>query len=125
MEALPTAKEADVSLPQDGLKTLRDLYLNEGDDPRPQTKFNYAWALIRSKSKSDQKQGVSLLLEIYKAFPNRRRECLYYLALGEYKLGNYRNARKFNETLLQLESRNVQALELRKLIDDRVRSGTS
>ena len=29
-------------------------------------------------------------LEIYKENPSRRRECLYYLALGEYKLANYR-----------------------------------
>ena len=34
--------------------------------------------------------------EIYTAEPNRRRECLYYLALGYYKLGSWENAKKFN-----------------------------
>ncbi|KAJ3216105.1 mitochondrial membrane protein [Dinochytrium kinnereticum] len=61
-------------------------------------------------------------LEIYKENPSRRRECLYYLSLGNYKLGNYRDARKFNETLLQMEPRNPQAVQLRKMIDEKVRS---
>lgn len=34
--------------------------------------------------------------EIYRAEPARRRECLYYLALGHYKMGNFEEARKFN-----------------------------
>lgn len=36
------------------------------------------------------------LLEIYREEPTRRRECLYYLALGYYKLGNFEDARRFN-----------------------------
>ena len=34
--------------------------------------------------------------EIYRAEPGRRRECLYYLALGYYKMGNYEDAQRFN-----------------------------
>lgn len=34
--------------------------------------------------------------EIYRAEPQRRRECLYYIALGHYKMGNVEEARKFN-----------------------------
>lgn len=37
--------------------------------------------------------------EIYRAEPTRRRECLYYLALGHYKMGNYDDARRFNGML--------------------------
>ena len=37
-------------------------------------------------------------IEIYRAEPTRRRECLYYLALGHYKMGNYEEARRFNGT---------------------------
>ena len=41
---------------------------------------------------------VAMLLcaELYRAEPGRRRECLYYLALGHYKMGNYEEARRFN-----------------------------
>lgn len=34
--------------------------------------------------------------DIYRSEPTRRRECLYYLALGYYKMGNYDEARRFN-----------------------------
>ncbi|KAI9098739.1 hypothetical protein DFS34DRAFT_87882 [Phlyctochytrium arcticum] len=146
MDTLPHASEAEVSLsPQelevcgritshshsaffepptadDRLQVLRNQFIDEGEKPRPQTKFNYAWALVRSRSRHDQQEGIKLLHEIYKDLPSRRRECLYYLALGEYKLGNYKDARKYNETLLQVEQRNQQSLTLRRLIDDKVKS---
>jgi Fis1 C-terminal tetratricopeptide repeat len=65
------------------------------------------------------------MIEIYKESANRRRECLYYLALGQYKLGHYNEARRFNDVLLEREPRNMQALSLKSLIDDRVARGFS
>lgn len=38
--------------------------------------------------------------DIYRAEPSRRRECLYYLALGHYKMGNYEEAKNFNGALV-------------------------
>lgn len=64
-----------------------------------------------------------LMAEIYKEAPGRRRECLYYLALGQYKLGHYNEARKYNDLLLDKEPRNMQALSLKALIEDRVAKG--
>jgi mitochondrial fission 1 protein len=61
-----------------------------------------------------------LLSEIFRTSPERRRECLYYLALGNYKLGNYGEARRYNDLLLEREPANMQALDLRTLIDDKV-----
>ncbi|KAJ3057315.1 mitochondrial membrane protein [Rhizophlyctis rosea] len=122
MDSLPYAAEVESDLAPQEIDILREQYMKEIEKPRPQTKFNYAWALVRSRTKLDQELGIQLLHDIYRDLPNRRRECLYYLALGEYKLGNYRNARKYNDTLLQLESQNPQALSLRKLIDDKVKS---
>lgn len=61
-----------------------------------------------------------LLSEIFRTSPERRRECLYYLALGNFKLGNYANARKYNDLLLDNEPGNLQATNLRALIDDKV-----
>jgi fission 1 protein len=45
---------------------------------------------------------------------------LYYLALGNYKLGNYAEARRYNELLLELEPANLQAGSLKGLIDEKV-----
>jgi len=60
------------------------------------------------------------LTEIFREAPERRRECLYYLALGNYKLGNYAEARRYNDLLLEKEDQNMQAQSLRGLIEDKV-----
>ncbi|RKO96632.1 hypothetical protein CXG81DRAFT_9379 [Caulochytrium protostelioides] len=123
MESLPYASEAERALSRDEFNALKQQFVREqGGEVRPQTKFNYAWALVRSRARHDQEEGIRFFHEIYRENPQRRRECLYYLALGQYKLGNYREARRFNETLLQIEQANPQALSLRRLIDEKVRA---
>lgn len=76
--------------------------------------------LVKSNSRNEQQEGVRLLSDIFRVSPERRRECLYYLALGNYKLGNYAEARRYNDLLLEKEPANLQAADLRKLIDDKV-----
>lgn len=63
---------------------------------------------------------MQLLSDIFKTTPERRRECLYYLALGNYKLGNYAEARRYNDLLMEKEPGNLQASSLGQLIDDKV-----
>lgn len=127
-------------LKTDELQVLRAQYEKEGEYVGVQTKFNYAWVsshkvshnplqrrsvtviqgLIKSSSRGEQQEGVRLLSEIFRNAPERRRECLYYLALGNYKLGNYAEARRYNDLLLDHEPSNLQAGSLRSLIDDKV-----
>jgi mitochondrial fission 1 protein len=116
---------------------LRSQYEKEGEHVGVQTKFNFAWVgiyiplfhqlsansfqgLIKSTTRPDQQEGVRLLSDIFRTSPERRRECLYYLALGNYKLGNYAEARRYNDLLLDKEPANMQAASLRGLIDDKV-----
>jgi fission 1 protein len=68
----------------------------------------------------EQQRGVQLLADVFRTSPDRRRECLYYLAMGHYKLSNYQEARRYNDILLELEPDNMQALSLRALVDDKV-----
>jgi len=85
--------------------------------------FSYSYVLqglIKSDVRGEQQEGVRLLSEIYRHAPERRRECLYYLALGNFKLGNYAEARRYNDSLLNIEPANLQAASLRGLIDDKV-----
>lgn len=84
------------------------------------TKLTAPQGLIKSSSRNEQQEGVRLLTEITRTAPERRRECLYYLALGHFKLGNYAEARRYNEILLDHEPTNMQAGSLRNLIDDKV-----
>jgi fission 1 protein len=119
------------------LQVLRSQYEKEGEHVGVQTKFNFAWVgayslrnphalltlfqgLIKSTTRQDQQEGVRLLSDIFRTAPERRRECLYYLALGNYKLGNYAEARRYNDLLLDKEPANMQAASLRGLIDDKV-----
>ena len=76
--------------------------------------------MIKSNQRNEQQLGVQLLSDIFKTTKERRRECLYYLGLGNYKLGNYAEARKYNDLLLDKEPNNLQAASLRTLIDDKV-----
>ncbi|KAF1811852.1 mitochondria fission 1 protein [Eremomyces bilateralis CBS 781.70] len=118
--SLPYAAEVESPLKPDELQVLRAQYEKEGEYVGIQTKFNYAWGLIKSSSRSEQQEGVRMLSEIFRTSPERRRECLYYLALGNFKLGNYSEARRYNDLLLEFEGENMQAGGLKTLIDDRV-----
>ncbi|KAF8892090.1 hypothetical protein BD779DRAFT_1510819 [Infundibulicybe gibba] len=104
---LPYAADAEVSLSFDELDVLRIQYQRElaQDHVTVQTKFNYSWGLVKSP-------GVRLLQELYRAEPTRRRECLYYLALGHYKMSNFDEAKRFNALLLEKEPTNMQAHSL-------------
>lgn len=90
------------------------------DRPRTEPSSPLPQGLIKSNHRSEQQEGVRLLSEIFRSAPERRRECLYYLALGNYKLGNYAEARRYNDLLLEHEPGNLQAASLRQLIDDKV-----
>ncbi|EGN96596.1 hypothetical protein SERLA73DRAFT_154104 [Serpula lacrymans var. lacrymans S7.3] len=116
---LPYAADAEVSLSYDELEVLRLQYQKElvQSHVTIQTQFNYAWGLVKSPLRDHQVEGVRLLQEIYRAEPTRRRECLYYLALGHYKMGNFDEAKKFNGLLIEKEPTNLQAQSLGSLID--------
>ncbi|KJZ78045.1 Mitochondria fission 1 protein [Hirsutella minnesotensis 3608] len=116
----PTSNAIGRPLNPSELNVLRAQYEKEGEMVGVQTKFNYAWGLVKSNSRSDQQLGVRLLSDIFRLSPERRRECLYYLALGNYKLGNYGEARRYNDLLLDKEPANLQASDLRHLIDNKV-----
>ncbi|PKI82758.1 mitochondrial membrane protein [Malassezia vespertilionis] len=116
---LPYVVDAQTSLSPAELQVLRDQYDAESSSGHitTQTKFNYAWALIKSPARQQMLQGVALLTDIYRSDPPRRRECLYYLSLGHYKLGNFDEAKRFNGLLLEREPANLQAQGLNELID--------
>ncbi|RHZ68888.1 hypothetical protein Glove_292g27 [Diversispora epigaea] len=117
---LPYAADAESSLSHEELNVLKRQFEREGNDVTTQTKFNYAWGLIKSKKKPEQQLGVRLFAEIFQESRERRRECLYYLALGHYKLGEYTRAKEFNNQLLEKEPNNMQGQSLKQLIEDKL-----
>ncbi|KAM4714123.1 mitochondrial fission 1 protein [Anableps anableps] len=110
---------SDVVAPED-LKKFEKKYNNEllKGAVSKETKFEYAWCLIRSKYTEDIKKGVLLLEElVHKSSKDDSRDFLFYLAVANYRLKEYEKALKYIRTLLRNEPGNKQALELEKLID--------
>jgi len=122
MTELPYAADASISLSYDEIQVLKLQYQKEEEAGHVtvQTKFNYAWGLVKSPQKEAVEEGLKYLQDIYRAEATRRRECLYYLALGYYKLADYENAKRFNTLLMDKEPSNMQAQSLNQLIDKAV-----
>ena len=115
MSLLPTIQNAFQSLSYEEFKEIENNYFSSSSSSNSvnfQLKFNYSFALIKSTQKTDQKKGVNLLREIYLDVPQKRKECLYYLGLGEFKLGNLKEAKNYISTLLEKEPLNLQVKEL-------------
>jgi len=119
MTEIPYAVDAETSLTYDELHVLELQYVKEQAQGHitTQSKFNYAWGLVKSPRREHQEKSIKIFQDIYRNEATRRRECLYYLALGYYKLGDYENARKFNNILIDKEPSNLQAQSLNTLID--------
>lgn len=94
--------------------------LDSEKPPSPQSLFNYAWALLKTSNSRNHKQAIEILYTLFQNVPSQRRESLYYLALGSVKTGEYSNARRYADMLLQNEPENTQFKALKKAIDDRV-----
>lgn len=105
-------KELHTPLSLQEFSLFEKLYLE--DTTNKQLQFNYAWTLIRSDSKEFQIKGVNILTLIFKTTPERRKECLYFLGLGNYKLKNYDLSLKYVNALINAEKElghNVYNLE--------------
>ncbi|PLW11900.1 hypothetical protein PCANC_15619 [Puccinia coronata f. sp. avenae] len=122
-DKLPYAADISLGLSPEELAVLREQYQNEQAKGwiSTQTKFNLAWGLVKGNVRQGQvSEGIAILMDVYRTDSNRRRECLYYLSLGHYKLGNYTEAKRFNDLLLEKEPRNLQAKSLAQLIEKAV-----
>jgi len=122
---LPSPADLQDSLTDEELDVLQREYDKEEAKGylSAQTQFNLAWGLVKCQgphSKEQITRGVALLSKIYREVKERRRECLYYLALGHYKLGNYEQARMFNNQLMDKEPSNLQSQSLAELIEKAV-----
>lgn len=67
--SLPYVVDAQTSLTPEELGVLRDQYESEtaAGHVTTQTKFNYAWALVKSTSRQQMLQGVALLTGMWRS----------------------------------------------------------
>ena len=113
-------EELEQPLSSKQLEILKNQVDSEQPTPSPQSLFNYGWGLIKANNHKKQQEGVDTLSALYRDVPAMRRECLYYLSLGSYKVGEYTNARRYIEVLLKGEPDNSQARDLKDLIENKV-----
>jgi fission 1 protein len=69
--SLPYAVDAEQPLQPSELQVLRDQFMRELNQGHAstQTKFNYAWGLVKSRSREDMAEGVGLLTGECKFMP--------------------------------------------------------
>ena len=109
--------------PPDELKIFEKAYydeMNKGGAAN-QTRFNYAWCLIRSKYRADIHRGIMLLEDLCSTGDSdARRDYLFYLAIANTKIHEYQRAHDCIKKFLSVEPNNRQAQDLEKLIKDRL-----
>ncbi|KAL6933129.1 uncharacterized protein HGUI_02091 [Hanseniaspora guilliermondii] len=94
--------ELNKPIPETDFQVIKKAYeLNEKDN---RSAFNYSWVLIRSANKDQQIEGVNLLTHIYKTIePEKKKEALFFLTLGNFKLKKYELSLKYIDSLINAE----------------------
>lgn len=79
--------------------------------------FEYAWCLVRSKYPADIRKGIILMEDLYNNHSeSERRDCLYYLAIGNARIKEYTKALQYVRAFLEVEPGNKQVQHLETLI---------
>ncbi|KAL0121504.1 hypothetical protein PUN28_006783 [Cardiocondyla obscurior] len=79
-------------------------------------KFEYAWCLVRSQYSADIRKGILLLEDLYSNHDSEKRDCLYFLAIGNARVKEYSKALSYVRAFLQIEPGNVQVQNLEAVI---------
>lgn len=90
----------------------------QGGEAEINARFQYAYGLLKSTHNQDINHGISLFENLYYDDQSARRDYLYYLAIGQTRLKNYKKALDNVEYFLRYEPQNRQALQLRSFIKD-------
>lgn len=115
----PALEELKEPIAPEQLRILKN-QVDAENPPSPQSQFNYAWGLLKTDEHKLQLKAMDILSSLYRDAPSMRREALYYLALGSVKIGEYTNARRYAESLLEKEPDNAQFKAVKQAIDDQV-----
>uniref|UniRef100_A0A914XBK7 Mitochondrial fission 1 protein n=1 Tax=Plectus sambesii TaxID=2011161 RepID=A0A914XBK7_9BILA len=110
--------------PED-LKKYRQAYeaqVQRGE-PSAVAAFTYAHGLIHGHDRN-ARMGISLLEELLRKEEEdiARRDYVYYLAVAHTRMKEFDRAMQYVDILLQAESHNRQAADLKALIEKRMRN---
>ena len=103
-------------------RQLFEAELNEINSKVIQTyRLNYGVVLAFSGDRQNNYRGIQLLSEQLDLSPLYASECLLYMAIAKYNLGEYRDARMLCEDLLKREPTRTSASNLYELIRTKVK----
>ncbi|CAL5369795.1 unnamed protein product [Camellia sinensis] len=104
------------------------------DELKRERIIRLSWALVHSKQPEDMQHGIAMLEDPCQKLNNsslaaslansgsplQKREKLYLLAIGYYRSGEYRRSRQLAEQCLEIAPDWMQALTLKKTLDDQI-----
>ncbi|CAL5442955.1 unnamed protein product [Camellia sinensis] len=104
------------------------------DELKSERIIRLSWALVHSKQPEDMQHGIAMLEDPCQKLNNsslaaslansgsplQKREKLYLLAVGYYRSGEYRRSRQLAEQCLEIAPDWMQALTLKKTLDDQI-----
>lgn len=91
-----------------------------------ETKFEYAFCLVRSRYTNDIRKGILILEDLARTNREGKRDYIYYLAFGNARIKNYTEGLKYCRAFLEIESNEqVRALEehIKKQSDKEIAKG--
>ncbi|XP_076176117.1 mitochondrial fission 1 protein [Ptiloglossa arizonensis] len=103
----------------DDLKKFESIYHEQlySSFVTQKAQFEYAWCLVRSKYPADIRKGIILLEDLYRNHTDsEKRDCLYYLGIGNARIKEYSQALKYVRAFLKVEPGNQQVQHLESLI---------
>mmetsp|Transcript_15962 Transcript_15962/g.24669 ORF Transcript_15962/g.24669 Transcript_15962/m.24669 type:complete len:160 (+) Transcript_15962:166-645(+) len=103
-------EKLDLSTPQQDL--LEDLASKCTSDPNPDNTFQYAFALSKSRDKSELQYAISMLDSLVKNGYEHQVDCMFGSATAHYLLGEYDDARFLCEAILRTRPENEAAAQL-------------
>ncbi|KAM7351951.1 mitochondrial fission 1 protein isoform 1-T1 [Cochliomyia hominivorax] len=102
-------------VPQDELEKFEKKYAHELEldgEVSTETKFEYAFCLVRSRYTNDIRKGIMMLEDLARTHPDGKRDYIYYLAFGNARIKNYSEGLKYCRSFLEIESNDqVRSLE--------------
>ncbi|XP_028069454.1 mitochondrial fission 1 protein A-like isoform X1 [Camellia sinensis] len=92
------------------------------DELKSERIMRFSWALVHSKQPEDVQRGIAMLEDSLanSGSPLQKWEKLYLLAVGYYRSGEYRRSRQLAEQCLEIAPDWMQALILKKTVDDQI-----
>mmetsp|Transcript_24254 Transcript_24254/g.95497 ORF Transcript_24254/g.95497 Transcript_24254/m.95497 type:complete len:164 (+) Transcript_24254:307-798(+) len=103
------------------LQAYEDLHLKEmaKTTQSSKTKFNYAWALVRSSNLQQIKRGTLMLHGLLEDDYDEE-SCLFYIAVGYMRQNNPEGSKHYLQRLLEAFPDSRHALSFMDILDDSI-----